>query len=462
MIILFVHGWGVTNTSTYGELPEALQRNTPAELSLEVHHIYLGNYISFHDEVKIEDIARAFDKARKDTIGNNSFSCITHSTGGPVIRVWVEMFYGAKKLKKLPLRHLIMLAPPNHGSALAQLGKAKVGRIKAWFQGIEPGVNVLEWLELGSDDQRKLNIAWLNYDIAASKFYPFVITGDYIDKHLYDFLNSYTAESGSDGVVRVCATNLNYRYVRLNQDVHAPPLTTQNNDGSASVYPLVRDDKSYSRSPICPIEVIPKASHSGERYGIMNSVKKSSKKTLPVIKAIVDCLLVNSEKDYQNLVRKTKNRTVSAQGTKDKYTMIVFQVTDDRGNKITDYDMYLLAGKDYKPEKLPKGFFVDRQKNKVNRNQLTYYLNATKMQSVKDGKFGIRIVARPGSGFAYYAPAEFRSDGLKAADLLRENESLLVDIVLSRQVDQNTFKLRQFDPNDVNFKDEKPSGETVP
>lgn len=62
---------------------------------------------------------------------NTEFSCITHSTGGPVVRAWVERFFGADRLSNLPLKHLIMLAPANHGSALAQLGKARVGRIKS-------------------------------------------------------------------------------------------------------------------------------------------------------------------------------------------------------------------------------------------------------------------------------------------------------------------------------------------
>ena len=48
------------------------------------------------------------------------------------------------------MSHLIMLAPANYGSALAQLGKQRLSRIKSWFEGVEPGQGVLDWLELGS------------------------------------------------------------------------------------------------------------------------------------------------------------------------------------------------------------------------------------------------------------------------------------------------------------------------
>ncbi len=137
MLVVFVHGWGVTDTSTYGQLPEALA--TQAEeykLQIEIKHIWLGRYISFHDDVSVVDVARAFHCALHDQIPDSAgeisdFSCITHSTGGPVVREWLDHFYGASQLSKSPLRHLVMLAPANHGSPLAALGKKRVGRIKA-------------------------------------------------------------------------------------------------------------------------------------------------------------------------------------------------------------------------------------------------------------------------------------------------------------------------------------------
>jgi len=38
-----------------------------------------------------------------------------------------------------------------------------------------------------------------------------------IDRKLYDHLNSYTGEKGSDGVVRAAAANLNFGLVELKQ-----------------------------------------------------------------------------------------------------------------------------------------------------------------------------------------------------------------------------------------------------
>jgi hypothetical protein len=91
MQLIFVHGWSVTNTDTYGNLPQALSKASGNYgLVLDIRHIFLGRYISFHDEVTMDDIARAMDRALRDLPGNGDdriapFSCITHSTGGPAV-----------------------------------------------------------------------------------------------------------------------------------------------------------------------------------------------------------------------------------------------------------------------------------------------------------------------------------------------------------------------------------------
>ena len=42
MLIVFVHGWSVTSTSTYGGLPAALVKNAPAKLDLQITHFVFG------------------------------------------------------------------------------------------------------------------------------------------------------------------------------------------------------------------------------------------------------------------------------------------------------------------------------------------------------------------------------------------------------------------------------------
>jgi len=139
--LVFVHGWSVTNTSAYGQLPQQLQqRAAVAGVALTLADIWLSEYVSFDDAVTMGDLIRGFDHALRDLhLRDASFACITHSTGGPVIREWLRVQRDRPATHStIRLSHLVMLAPANFGSALAQLGKGMLGRLKAWFGGVDP------------------------------------------------------------------------------------------------------------------------------------------------------------------------------------------------------------------------------------------------------------------------------------------------------------------------------------
>lgn len=456
--LVFVHGWSVTNTSTYGELPEVLAKDAAKhDVALSISHIHLGRYISFHDEVTVEDIARAFEQALVDTLPRNvdgsiaNFSCITHSTGGPVVREWVDLFYGKNRLDALPLKHLIMLAPANHGSALAALGKERVGRIKAWFGGVEPGQRILDWLSLGSDAQWRLSQTQLSYNSAENGFFPFVITGQSIDDKFYDFINDYLTEKGSDGVVRIAACNMNYRYVTLEQSD-----TVMKHSPKPYVLNVVGD---VTASEETALAVVPDTSHSGKAMGIMSSVKLDVAQQKPVVDIILACLGTQTATDYtarkQAMLQITAGTQAAAAPKKSRYAMLVFQVSDDRGAVLKDYDLLILANTGYKPDKLPKGFFVDRQMNKKS-GRLVYYVDADKMIAGLKA-IGFRVTARPEKGFSHYAPAEFRSEDIAVSELIRPNETLYVNVVLKRRVAQNVLRLGPVSEKPFNFKKERPS-----
>jgi hypothetical protein len=461
MQLIFIHGWSVTNTNTYGKMPQALSRAAKAyDLDFKIQHIYLGRYISFHDEVTVDDISRAMDRALRDLPGNSEakiapFSCITHSTGGPVVRHWINKYYGASNLSKLPLKHLVMLAPANHGSSLAKLGKSRIGRIKSWFQGVEPGQKVLDWLCLGSDGQWSLNKEYLDYDYINNGLYPFVLTGQGIDKKFYDHLNSYLIEKGSDGVVRVAGANMNYRYFSLvqNKDKIIP---------KKSPVTCILEPEGFVKKPKpVAIGVYNNHSHSGTRMGIMRSVKENDIK-VPIITDILKCFQVNNSAEYQIRSKELSQLTNEEQIKGDRYCMLIFNIRDDQGEQVSqdDYDLFLLAGNHYSPKQLPKGFFKDKQMNDKS-GRLIYYLDADKMNKILNGKFGIRIIVRPSSGFSYYCAGEFHSDGIAIDSIIAPNETTYVDIKLHRFIDENVFRFDSANKATVNFKKIKPSGNSI-
>jgi hypothetical protein len=384
------------------------------------------------------------------------FACITHSTGGPVVRKWLDMYYGPDGLHECPMSHLVMLAPANHGSALAQLGKSRLSRIKFLLEGAQPGQRVLDWLELGSAGQWELNLRALDYQYVENGLYPFVLTGQRIDRSMYDHVNNYTGEAGSDGVVRAAAANMNFNYICLDQS-----------DGELRLQRTVR-------SPRVAFGVLPGRSHSGEQMGIIRSVSANDPDPAnphPTVVWVLRCLAVTDPAEYEQVRVSLDNLTAETQeaekfedvekliGTTtyvtERHSMFTFKLRDDRGDPLTDYDLLLTAGPNYDPNELPAGFFCDRQRNQLDPNRLAYYVNHDRMvtglsTTALERKLGLRIVARPDAGLAYYSVAELRADVATVEQLLRSNETVMVEITLRRAVDLAVFRLiDRLQPSDI-------------
>lgn len=498
-LLIFVHGWSVTSTATYGKLParlkrEAARRDGPA---LDVRHIHLAEYVSFRDEVRIEDIAHAFDSALTGILaadgGDRRCVCITHSTGAPVVREWLDRFVvRADRLDACPISHLIMLAPANFGSALAQLGKSRLGAIKAWFDGVEPGRGVLDWLELGSADACALNLRWI-HDYPALKptrrkppLFPFVLCGDRIDRKLYDHLNAYTGEAGSDGVIRLAAANLNTSHVVLRQ----PPARAGEALPSARkrLRSLVLD--SVTRSMPTAFAIIPGKSHSGSRMGIMASVPEDGDDA--TVDTVLECLAVSGADDYAALCRRFDKRNATHQAPArrlevepvpvlpdreyitDPYSMLIVRLFDHDGRQVPDVDISLTAGPDADPDQLPRGFMVDRQANPRQDGNVTFYLNHAALAGCPaipraDGSiarpalvprppYGIRLDPRHRDRFVEYWQTMLDGSTDELLDLIRPNQTTLVDIHLSRVVHRGVlgFTTQLAPPQD--FKHVSPGG----
>lgn len=504
LIVVFVHGWSVTGTDTYGALPQRLQQEAAAAgLSLQLADIFLGRYISFHDEVRLPDIARAFQSALDDQLapqlaGGARFICITHSTGGPVVRDWWDRYCLKKAGSGIcTMSHLIMLAPANYGSALAQLGKARISRLKSWFEGVEPGQGVLDWLELGSAESWDLNLAWIFSDgsqIGPDGVFPFVLTGQSIDRSVYDNLNSYTGEPGSDGVVRTAAAHLRGTYIGLIQQMPTPDPA----QAGRYLAPLLEVGK-YQQAPASALRVLAGKSHSGAKMGIMKSVQPTSsdQSSDATLAALLACIQVRSNKDYEQLCQQFESETEAVQKAElleiekkfllsdtlffhDRYSMLIFRVRDDAGYAVSDFDLILTAGPEADPNHLPKGFFVDRQRNQRHPEIITYYFNRDVMKgcaAIKDAKgkvlraalpgagmLGFKLIARPQHGFVHYLPCEIKASAEMLESALHGNRSTLIDIRLRRVVNKRVFRHGPVlaDGQLVDFSDEEPGAEIVP
>lgn len=364
MLFVFVHGWSVRHPD-YGSLPQRFARVFGADLT----EIWLSEYISYNDTITMSDLADAFERARLTQFPDREFACVTHSTGGPVLRLWLDRFAPDNGG---PLTHLIMLAPPNQGSSLAQLGKSRLSRMKFWFEGVEPGQRILDWLELGSDEAWELNKR------ASQHRAPFtcVVTGASHDPAFYDHLNSYTGEHGSDGVVRIPAASPNYTWLQLTQS---------DND--------LRVSASH-RPPNTPFIVLPGASHHS-----VQGISLDEGPTQPT-------------------------------------SMLIVKVLDTTHEPVNDFDLLFTAGPSYSPDALPRGFFLDRQRNQRSPNTLTYFFDYAALARVCE--FGLVITPRPCSGPVHYKRAEYQG-----TLFLRPDETTMLEIILDRRVEDNVFALKR-------------------
>ena len=216
--VLIVHGWSDSSRSFH-----SLAR------FLEVHDyepkiLWLGDYISRDDDVRVEDVGKRMNEViqQKITAGELTppFDMIVHSTGGLVAREWLTTYY-RNAVQSCPMKRLIMLAPANYGSKLAATGKSFLGRVvKGYNNWFETGTSMLNDLELSSPYQWELaqRDVLLRPGDDTTRYYctdgvwPFVIVGT----HPYaGALRQIVNEDGSDGTVRVCAANLNARGITL-------------------------------------------------------------------------------------------------------------------------------------------------------------------------------------------------------------------------------------------------------
>jgi hypothetical protein len=473
--LVFVHGWSVTNTSTYGSLPKALaDRAAQTGSPLRILDIHLSEYVTFDDSVTMDDIVRAFDHALRGlALPGGTFDCITHSTGGPVVMAWLHAQRDRPTLfAPIQLQHLVMLAPAHFGSALAKLGKSVVGHLKAWFDGVEPGQRILDWLEHGSPESVAQGLDVIHGpDPAVHGTWLFNLIGDRPDRKFYDFVNSYTGEDGSDGVVRMAAANLNARHCVLAQK-----------GGGATL------DMTISKAPRSAFKLLPGLAHSGDEHGIMASEPPST----VTIDAIMRCLAVNSAASYVALcdafaaentqrdrdkVEIEKKLLTSRTHIHDPRSLLIFRLLDDRGEPLRNAQFLLTAGPTASPNDLPPGFSTDRQANSRSAVTVTMFLNYALFAGdgpVPDPRqagsvlrpaqpshrpYGVRINPADVAGLIRHVVAATAA-GDDLLEALGPHETTILDVVLSRRVAEGVFRLTQ-NLQAVDFKKPVPGSDIV-
>ena len=208
--IVILHGWSDTS-----ETFKPLARLLRARLGRQVSIVSLADYVSMEDEVRFDDVAEAMDVAwRRHGLPRRrgGVDAIVHSTGGLVIRDWLQRHYAPARA---PVKHLVMLAPANFGSHLAHKGRSFIGRVYKGFvakkpegRAFETGTHILRGLELASPYTWQL-AERDRFGRGGTMYQPGnVLCTVLVGNRGFRGISSIANEDGSDGTVRASTANM--------------------------------------------------------------------------------------------------------------------------------------------------------------------------------------------------------------------------------------------------------------
>lgn len=486
--VLILHGWS-DNYGSFKPLKEWLRgKGYPAE------QVFFGDYESMEDHVTFDDLADGLQTRFEEMIKRRelpphkpfSLDVIVHSTGGPVIRHWLHHYIENicnGDLDRCPIQHLIMLAPANFGSRLAEQGKSGLAKLfKGGVQhGFQTGQKILEGLELGSPITWKIAEEDL---FSQKKFYRcskdrgpflFIFSGTNTYGDFKGFVAPGANEDGSDGTIRAAATSLNsIKIVADYTQADNPTAQAKRGNYDPFAFALV-PGKNHS-------EVVP---------------SDPADNTHPTFQRIEQCLDVDTDQRYQDLRTQFDGENEAfyvgeakavEDGKKDnservhKYQQFLIRVLDDMENDVTDYqiDFHVVDNKitqstwdskkpdTLKPLKqyqkltqfLQEHVVAHVNKHSVNASYRTFFVNLDKLTELQasiraefpGAYIGMNVDALgPTKDLTYdtdklrYIPLETEIDDGQGGtvDFFKANTSTLVEIKLQRVPSDKVFIIRE-------------------
>lgn len=447
--------------------------------------IWLADYISLDDDVRIEDVAKRMHEVLQEEIASGQlktpFDMIVHSTGGLVARQWIVSYYPDGN--GCPLQRLVMLAPANFGSRLASLGQSFLGRvIKGWRNWFHTGKEMLRALELASVFQWQLaqqdlfipqGQAEAPSPYGIDRIQPFVIIGT----HPYpDLLRQIVNENGSDGTVRVPAANLNVRGITIDfaKNESEPVQTEWQSRHGPMVIPFAVLPDRHHGSIIDPMG----ASDVGASQPIHDQLGQ----------LILAALSNNSQQQYQQLADEWKQisektaslvtddalRNTTFPGTDiepdcfHQHFLVIVRVVDDHGLEVGDYFLEFFAPDVRSNDEVVyfhRSVLTDVHTNNENPALRCLFIDRFNLMStyyelisdIQKRLVAMSVSANPpGDNISYFANSKIGAQGhvvVHSADenapagrWLQRNCTHFIKIVIPRTPTGRVFRLSEFVP----------------
>jgi hypothetical protein len=442
--VIILHGWSDTSDSFRN-----LARKISEETGRTTDHIWLGDYVSLDDDVRISDLAAALQFAWQSmdlSTEPHTQDVILHSTGGLILRAWMQIFY-TQQSRMPPVQNVVMLAPANFGSPLAHKGRSVIGRV---FKGsssnklFETGEKILKGLEMASpfscdlaERDRFSSNAFSDGGVRCT-----VIVGNQGYRGIRGMVN----ENGSDGTVYVSTANLNS--AKLNIDVE------RSDTGNIAIS---NQQKSIGQTALL---VLDEYNHSD----ITGNEKIGTKLLAPILKG-----LDVSDKEFASWCNECE---ASNQAIHEKYYRrrdksqhsfqnTIFHVKDDHGYDVSDYAIEFYGDfeeeNDYWANVFNKDISGKTHVYGDNQSYRSFMIDVTSLQrELEDDPQPLRIsltalpnVEEAGNLVGYRSVGvneigHLILDVPALKEFFQPNRSLLITITLPRYQKQELLKLTPF------------------
>lgn len=488
--IVLIHGYSSESPTSdpssieniYGTLPRRLRA------SYDVVEVDLSRFVSLNDSVSIADIARGFNRALLEQhpgLLESGFHVVIHSTGALVIRTWLRLF----SPKPSPLRNLVYLAGANLGSGWASIGQGQVARWGRFVfeRGAQRGLKVLQSLELGASPTLDLHLDFTRGDtrmVEDYKVQEFVIVGTQADASWFEFPVRYAHEDGSDGVVRVSASNLNFNHIEIGPKDGSSLLpwaairTAVQAAEAKADFPEYYEVKSSSFAgkdrPLVPCGIPYRCAHSGDKMGIVSG-------TIPQdqVERMLKLALETAERSptawqravaafdretadtFDNARKMQKpglfNFLVDPRNQYDAHAQVVIRLRDQDGQPIPigHSDIFFVSNQQEKGTIPIQTLIQDTSVSGVSPNSILFYLRVKKfirkeqdwvdqLRDVFDFAFEITAIepAAPREDpLVSYLPLRLPLNRRQMSALIQPHRTTIIDVTLLRLPSPKVYQL---------------------
>jgi hypothetical protein len=357
-------------------------------------------------------------------------------------------------------------------------------------RGAQRGVKVLNALEFGSSDTIDMHLGFFRDGTNMVKDYQvqeFIIIGTQADPAWFEFPIRYAHEDGSDGVVRVSSTNLNFNHIVIGPVTDAASLTWAQIQAAVqaanaktefpSYYEVKQSTYAGKDRPATPFGIVYQCAHSGDKMGIVSG-ELPRDQVMRMLKQALDTA-ERSSNDWQNVVAPFEAETRTTFETAktmqkpgplnflsdprnqyDPHSQVIFRIYDQDGVPvpISSGDIFFVSNQQKKGTIPIQSIIEDTAVSGISPNVIVFYLRVQKFDKrAKDwvdqisnvSDFAIEITAiEPAAPLhdplVTYLPLRIPLSNDQLKELVQPQRTTIIDVTLLRLPSPKVYQLIRF------------------